>query len=160
MQFDIEGTGRFRRAVAAIQKRAPKVGFMSADGETVFGALECRVAKESFYTQSRSSGMGASVGAFGVRVGGGAGRSTSERVRDGWRTDDVGDLIITTTRLVFIGSKHTVDMPLKKIVELAPAKSGIRISVTGRRAPLMLACKKGEYALAVASIATALRDRL
>ena len=160
MQTDIEGPAGFRRAIAAIQKRKTKVSFMPAPGEEVFGALECRFAKESFHTESRSSGVGASVGAFGVRVGGGSGRSTSERVRDGWRTDDVGELIITTTRLVFIGSKHTVDMPLKKIVELSPAKSGMRISVSGRRAPLMLACKKGDYALAVASIVDAFRDQL
>ncbi|WP_206475284.1 hypothetical protein [Microbacterium sp. KRD172] len=120
--------------------------------------LECRVANESFHPESRSSGVGASVGTFGVRVGGGFGQSTSERIRDGLRTDDVGELVITTTRMVFIGDKNTVEMPYKRIVELAPARSGLRVSVAGRAAPMTLACKKGDYALAAASIASALRD--
>lgn len=160
MQIDIEGPAGFRRAVAFIQKRKLKVSFLPAAGETVVGALECRVAKESFHTETRSSGVGASIGAFGVRVGGGTGRSTGERVRDGLRTDDIGELIITTRRMVFIGSKNTVDMPYARIVELAPARSGLRVSVTGRNAPVMLACKKGDYALAAASIASALRDHV
>ncbi|WP_449407149.1 hypothetical protein [Microbacterium maritypicum] len=103
MQIDIAGTARFRRTVAALQRRAQRVSFLPAPGEIVVGALECRLAKESFHTESRSSGVGASIGAFGVRVGGGAGRATSERVRDGLRTDDIGDLVITTSRIVFIG---------------------------------------------------------
>lgn len=160
MQIDIEGPAGFRRAVAALQKRTPKVAFLPAAGETIVASLECSTVKESFRRESYSTRSGGSVGALGVRVGGGSSQSTSQRVSEGLRPGDHGELIITTDRVLFLGNNQTADIPLNKIVELSPGKTGLRISVSGRRVPILLSCKKGDYALAAASIAAALRDQL
>lgn len=131
---------------------------MPMKDEQVFASLECHTSKETFRTERYGSGSGGSVGAFGVRVGGGSYGSTSQRYSNGFQPDDRGELVITSERIVFVGTKQTVEIPYEKLLEMTPGKSMLRVSARGMRKPLMLSCKKGWYANAAASIATALRD--
>ncbi|MDW4572596.1 hypothetical protein R8Z57_07360 [Microbacterium sp. M3] len=158
MPLELEGTRSFKRACTQLQSRAARAPLMPMKDEEVFASLECHTSKETFHTERYGGGSGGSIGAFGVRVGGGSHHSTSERYSNGFQLDDRGDLVITSERVVFVGTKQTVEIPYEKLLEMTPGKSMLRVSARGMRKPLILTCKKGEYAIAAASIATALRN--
>ena len=158
MPLVLEGTRSFKRACAHLQSRVERAPLMLAKDEEVFGSLECHTAVETFRRETYGGGSGGSVGVFGVRVGGGSHSSTSQRVSNGIQPDDRGELVITSDRVVFVGMKQTVEIPYEKLLEMSSGKSVLRVSARGLRKPLLLTCKKGEFAVAAVSMATALRD--
>jgi len=64
----------------------------------------------------------------GVYVGGSRGESHPER-----RHVDTGELILTNKRLVFVGSRKSVDIDLRKILSIDPYSDGIALSRSNKK---------------------------
>lgn len=64
----------------------------------------------------------------GVYVGGSRSESHPER-----RHIDTGELILTNKRLVFVGSRRSVDVDLRKILSIEPYSDGIALSRSNKK---------------------------
>ena len=66
------------------------------------------------------------------RLGGASARSESH---DEIRVIDNGDLVLTNKRLIFIGTKRTVNIDLRKIVSIVPYRDGIESQRENKQKP-------------------------
>jgi hypothetical protein len=56
----------------------------------------------------------------------------------GPQVQDAGILSVTDRRVVFLGQKKTLDLPLKRVLEVAVISGGLRLNVSGRQNAIVL----------------------
>ncbi len=70
-----------------------------------------------------------------------------------WEAEDEGPLIVTSRRVVFAGSRRTVDVPYAKPLGMEVFSDGIQIHATCRASPPTFRLEDGPMVTAAASAA-------
>jgi len=91
--------------------------------------------------------------AKGVRYRTGAFRGHSVVVGTQMQVADSGPLAVTSSRIVFLGSRKTVEIPYSKLVGLEVFSDGIRFSVSNRQNAPLFRVENGEVVAATVNAA-------
>jgi hypothetical protein len=140
--FDI---GRRVRIAAANAGRLPEIEpqhLISKKGEVTHIELNATLQKEVTLSHREYKGGGAGVSvrvAKGVRVRTGGGRGVGYTVIDGtqMQTEDEGILAVSSQRLVFLGSRKTIEVSYTKLAGLTVYTDGFTVSASNRQRTMM-----------------------
>ncbi len=98
--------------------------------ESPVSLLEERSRSYTYRSQSMGVRIKVAKGLYLTpRVGGGSIKQTETKIEK----IDIGELYLTSKRLVFIGEKKTVTIPLKKIFAVEPFADAIKIGREGKQ---------------------------
>lgn len=114
---------------------------MQKKGEVVHLELQATLLKDVTIRQSQGgySGFSFPIGKTGVRYRVGGYRGHSVEVGTKRVPADTGDLVISSQRAVFLGSKKTLDLPYAKLVSLTLFSDGVQFHQSNRQsAPVFL----------------------
>lgn len=131
--FQAQRTAYINGPLVAIQ--VP--GVISLPGERFFLSSDAVLFAEHAFRQWQGGMQGVSFRVMrGVyyRVGGTRGRSYNRSVIE---PDDRGKLSLSDRRMLFVGQRRTIDVPLAKIASIQPFTDGLQVSV-GNKAPIQL----------------------
>lgn len=112
-------------------------GVVPLQGERFFLTSDAVLFAEHTFRQWQGGMQGVSFRVMrGVyyRVGGTRGRSYNRSVVE---PDDRGMLALSDRRMLFVGQRRTIDVPLAKIASIQPFTDGLQVSV-GNKAPVQL----------------------
>jgi hypothetical protein len=110
-------------------------------GEVVHLEIAASLVKDVAVRQSQGgySGFSFPIGKTGIRYKVGGYRGQSVEVGTKRVTDDIGTLVISSQRAVFIGNKKTLELPYAKLVNLGVFSDGVQFHESNRvNAPLFL----------------------
>lgn len=123
---------------------------MAKSGETVYAELEAELMKEVVHREYRGGSSGVSFKvAPGVRYRTSGLRGKSVVVGTSLEQADKGVLSLTSTRVVFQGSRKTIESRLDRLTSVDVLNDGIRISVSNRQTPSLYRVGVGAFAGAV-----------
>ena len=133
-------TGRQIQKAAALNGPLTQItipNIIPLSGERFFFSTDAVLFAEHTYRKWRGGIQGVSfrvVRGVYYRVGGTRGHSYNESVTE---PDDRGTLALSDQRVLFIGKKRTIDVPLRSIASIQPFKDGLQVSIPNK-APILL----------------------
>ena len=109
-------------------------GIMRKSGEEFYAAEPAEIISEHSHSTRVGGYGGVSVPiGHGVRVN--TGRTRSRTVQStSVEVDDRGTVYVSNLRMVFVGARHTIDLPLAKIVSLDHFTDGFQVNRTNAKA--------------------------
>ena len=111
---------------------------MLEGAEQLYLSADARLMKEAVDREYRGGYSGVSFRvAKGVRVSSGGMRGKSVVTGSHIEVADEGSLFVTSTRVVFVGNRSTMEIPYAKLVSMEGFSDGVRFSMSNRvKAPL------------------------
>jgi hypothetical protein len=116
----------------------PSPRLLTKAGEQVHAETEAQLLKEVAVREYRGGSQGVSLRIMkGVRYHVGASRGRMVQVGTQIVVEDQGYISVSSQRVVFVGQKTTLDVPLNRLVGLEMFSDGIRLNISNRKsAPL------------------------
>jgi hypothetical protein len=137
--------------------RLPKIespNLLTKDGEVVHAQFPASLMKEVTLREWRGGSTGVSVPVGGrVRLRFGAIRGRSVPIGTELQVADTGTLWITSKRAVFTGTKKTLEMLYKNLVNLTAYNDGVQMNVTNRQTASLFKVRNGEIVAALINVA-------
>ena len=131
---------------------------MTKKGETVHLEMVAALMKEVALREFRGGSQGVSIPIMkGVRYRTSSFRGHSVVVGTELQVADSGVLAVTSTRIVFLGQRKTLEIPYPKLVGVEVFKDGIRLSASNRQNAPLFRVESGDV---VAATVNAAVDRL
>jgi hypothetical protein len=132
----------------------PNPQLMTQKDEVVHGELPAALLKEVTVREFRGGGSGVSFRiAKGVRFHTGQARGRSVVVGTEVQTADEGILSITNTRVVFLGSRKTIESKYSKLVNVKVYSDAITLGVSNRQNPSTFRVADGPFTAAIINAA-------
>jgi hypothetical protein len=108
---------------------------MAKRGETIHLETGATLMKEVVDREFRGGSQGVSIPlGHGVRYRRGAFRGKSVVVGSHLAVADTGPIVITSTRVVFMGERKTIETPYTKLAGIDAFSDGVRIHASNRQA--------------------------
>ena len=129
--------------------------FVTKSGESVHLEVPATLLKEVTLREFQAGSRGVSFRiAKGVYYRAGSTRGKSVVTGTEMRDADSGTLFVTSTRAVFVGTRSTIELDYRKLVELVVYSDGVQFHVSNRKIPPLFRLPSGERVAAVINAAS------
>ena len=129
--------------------------FVTKSGESVHLEVRATLLKEVTLREFQAGSRGVSFRvAKGVYYRAGSTRGKSVVTGTEMRAADSGTLFVTSTRAVFVGTRSTIELDYRKLVELIVYTDGVQFHVSNRKIPPLFRLPSGERVAAIINTAS------